>query len=727
MRRSALLLLLAGLAGATPALAFEGRIVNADGKPVAGAVISILGRPGEAVTDAEGRFQWQPDPSPPFEVLVIQADGTYMKPVTVVAIEPGTLTITVLPIVSEAITVSGSAPGIESTPGSGATTLSGREIAVRQPGNLVQALENVAGVSQVSEGQAAVPAVRGLARGRTLILIDGARVTSERRAGPSATYLDPAIVDGVDVARGPGSVAYGSDAFGGVILVRTRRVAPASPWGFQFTGTAGAGIPEGRVAVEVSKGLPEGGVLLAAHAREADDWDSPEGEVFNSGYSDYGFLARAEQVVGAGVLTAGWQSDFGRDIGRPRNNSQAVRFYYPYEDSHRFTAGYELHDLVGLKRLGFSGFLGSYDQRTDQDRFATATTGRRIERADVAANDFSLRGFGERLLGGSRLEFGVDVNGRFDLQAIDELIVYDLSGAIVSSLSSLSIEDAHRADTGVYATIDTALARSLLVAGGLRGDYVVTENTGGYFGDRSTSHGALSGFVALTAGSFGGVSATVQVARGFRDPTLSDRYYRGPTGRGFITGNPDLDPETSLQFDLALRYTAPRSRVAAFYYQYRIDDLIERYQTAPDFFFFRNRGRARIRGFEIEAQADLGLGFSLDVATQVAEGRALDDDTYLDDIAPISLTAILRKTFGTRAVAQMRAACFSDDDHPGPTERAVPGYTLLDLTGDVTLAKPLRLGINLRNLLNETYYASQDPRAVLASGRSASVTLVVKF
>ncbi len=59
--------------------------------------------------------------------------------------------------------------------------------------------------------------------------------------------------------------------------------------------------------------------------------------------------------------------------------------------------------------------------------------------------------------------------------------------------------------------------------------------------------------MALTAGSFGGFSTTVQIARGFRDPMLSDRYYRGPTGRGFITGNPDAKKLIRTQLDLALR------------------------------------------------------------------------------------------------------------------------------------------------------------------------------
>ncbi|MGH9204509.1 MAG: TonB-dependent receptor domain-containing protein, partial [Vicinamibacterales bacterium] len=250
---------------------------------------------------------------------------------------------------------------------------------------------------------------------------------------------------------------------------------------------------------------------------------------------------------------------------------------------------------------------------------------------------------------------------------------------------------------------------------------------GGFFGDRSTRNGDVAGFASLTAGSFRGLTTTFQVARGFRDPVLSDRYYRGPTGRGFITGNPDLGPETSLQFDAALRYTASRYRVAAFYYQYRINDLIERYSTATDFFFFRNRGRARVRGFEVEAQATLGANTTLEIATQVGEGRALDDHAYLDDISPINLTAVLRKQFTDRVFAQMRVAHFSDDNHFGPTERAVPGYTLLDLAGGVRVAKPLEVRIIGRNLLNQEYFASQDVRTVFAPGRSAAVAATVKF
>lgn len=726
--RTRALLLLAILAFPSAAFALKGRVVDQQGRPVGNATVSILGRPGEAITDADGRFEWQPDPPTPFEVLIIDKAGTYARPVLVERLGTGEeLIVTIAPLLTESVTVSGSAPSIEATPGAATTSISGRDVSVRQPANLMQAIENVAGVNQVSEGQAAVPAIRGLARGRTLILIDGARVSSERRVGASATFLDPSLIEGVDVARGPGSVAYGSDAFGGVISVRTRRVSPGSPWAAQFSGTLGAGVPERRGSIEISKGLPEGGFLIAAHSRQADDWEGPSATVFNSGFADHGFMVRAEHKAGAGVLSAGWQSDFGRDIERPRNNSRIVRFVYPTEDSHRFTTGYEAREVGGFQRLGVTGFVGSYAQVTDQDRFATATTGRTIERAGVSAKDFQVRGFGERLIGTSRLEIGLEVNGRVGLHALDDLIIHNLAGAVVSRRPNVSVDAAGRTDTGAYVSIDSAVAARLVLGAGVRADYVTTRNEGGYFGDRSTGNGAFSGFASATLGNFKGFSLTGQIARGFRDPVLSDRYYRGPTGRGFITGNPDLDPETSIQGDVALRYLAPRFRVAAFYYEYRIHDLIERYSTASDFFFFRNRGTARIRGFEIEGQADLGAGVSLELATQVAEGRALDDHAYLDDMSPVNLSAVLRKQFGARAFGQVRAAHFSDDDHFGPTERAVPGYTLLDAAGGVKVAKPLELRIQARNLLNQEYYASQDVRTVFAPGRSASLVATVKF
>ena len=696
------------------------------GLPVADAEVSVLGRPGHVLTDAEGRFVLVPTPRPPFDVLVVLPGGRHSRPIRVEALPPGALSLEVEWAVDESLTVTAeTAPGLEGSPASGLTLVSAPDLAGRAPSNLAQALENVAGASTVSEGQAAVPALRGLSAGRTLILLDGARVTTERRAGPSATYVDPVVLEAVEVARGPGAVGYGSDAFGGVIQMRTRRARPGTPLGGHFEGSLGAGTPQQRAALALTRGFERGGVLLAGHYRNFDDWTSPEGDVFNSGARDQGFLARFDHLVAGGLLSLGWQSDFGRDVERPRTNSRTVRFYYPTEDSHRLTLGWERGRTGTFSKVGVSGFLGRYALVTDQDRYATASQTRSIERADVSAGDFALRGYAQKPLGGARFEAGLDLNGRANLEALEIRVRYDEAGQIASRTEIVSIEDARRVDAGLYASVDVPVGRALSLSGGLRGDFVVTRNQGGYFGDQDTDNAALSGFGAASVGPLRGFSATVQVARGFRDPTLSDRYYRGPTGRGFITGNPGLDPETSLQLDLVLRYSSGPLRVVACAYEYRIEDLVERYQTEADFFFFRNRGEARIRGIEGEVQLRLPSRFSVELTAHSLLGEALDDGTGLDGIPPGTLTLRVRRDFG-RAWAWVRGAAYGDLDPPGPTEEKRTAFALLDAAAGVRLG-PAELSVLGRNLLDEAYLVSPDSRAVLAPGITGVVSLGVRF
>jgi hemoglobin/transferrin/lactoferrin receptor protein len=717
---------LIALAAVVATQAAEMRLVDkTTGKPVAGAEVSIVGQSGFVRSDDQGRFTLSPTVKPPFVLLIVLPGGRVAKPVHIEKID-GPMTVSVEAAVTEELTVSGVAPSIEATPGAGLTMLASRDVQLRAPANLMQAIENVPGVSQVSEGQAAVPAVRGLARGRTLILIDGSRVNSERRVGPSATFMDPSIVEGIDVARGPGSVAYGSDALGGVISVRTRRPVYT---GVEASGavTLGGGVPDRRAEGHFSKGFGTGGIVVAGHARDADDYDGPDGPVLNSGSGDAGFLVRGERRAGGGLFTASWQSDFGDDIERPRNNSNQVRFYYPYDDSHRFNISFERGGVIGLDQIQMSGFLGKQSQRTDQDRIPTETRPRDIVRADVDAKDFQARVSGDKLVDRVKLEFGADINGRFNLQARDEIVLYDLEGNIVAQEDTLSIESADRTDTGLFAQAESPIGWGMSAKGGVRVDFVNNENIGGYFGDRSIHNDAVSGFGALTAVPVSNLTLTVQLSRGFRDPTLSDRFFRGPTGRGFVTGNPDLLPETSVQVDAGARYATPRVRVAGYAYHYRIDNLIERYQTEPDFFFFRNRGRAQIRGVEFEAQAEAGRGIALEFAAQIARGRALDDDAPLDDISPDTVSVLVRKSFHARLMAFVRLAVYADDDRPGPSEIAAPGHTNLDLGATWTMSERFELRGSVRNTLNQEYYASPDPRFVLAPGINGFVTLAVKY
>lgn len=191
-------LLIACLA-ALPAFAtpFSARLVLSEGEPGAGYVVSVVGQPVSAVCDADGRFTLDPAPLVPFTLIAASPEGSLSAPIEIAAVPAdGSLLELVVPAAArDSLTVvAGIAPSLEVLPASAAVVVTKEEIDQRSPRKLFEVLESVAGASKLEGGPDGVPALRGLARGRTLILIDGARVTAERRAGPSAGFLDPSTL-----------------------------------------------------------------------------------------------------------------------------------------------------------------------------------------------------------------------------------------------------------------------------------------------------------------------------------------------------------------------------------------------------------------------------------------------------------------------------------------------------------------------------------------------------
>jgi len=87
-----------------------------------------------------------------------------------------------------------------------------------------------------------------------------------------------------------------------------------------------------------------------------------------------------------------------------------------------------------------------------------------------------LRADASRHWGQTKLAFGVDLNGRFDLQAEDVTIDFDTSGAQTEESSFTTIEDARRLDAGLYVSADWAATRVVSLGGGLRYDRVRSTN-----------------------------------------------------------------------------------------------------------------------------------------------------------------------------------------------------------------------------------------------------------
>ncbi len=724
--RRCFLTLLLVLSGAGPAVAVELRIVGIDGRSLSGARVMVIGSSGSYVADSHGRLVLDPDPSLPLVLYIARPDGVALKPVTIIEIPSGGVLEVKVEAAGETVTViSGVVPDLELPPATAATVLGRSDLEQRATTSLTQTIENLPGAGKSGSGHGMVPSLRGLPKHRTLVVLDEGRVTTERRAGPSASFLDPDSVEEVEVVRGPGSVAYGSDAFGGIIRARSRMPDPQAGPALRYGLLGGVGIPElGAMAEATTHGIG-GGWLFGGHWRKYDDYSSPEGTVANSGAELSGFRAAFQTSVKSGIIRAGWRSDLGSDIGKPAPDSDDERVFYSRDDSHRLNLGYESPGPGKWSRIAASVFWDDYSLILDKDRFATIDDPRQLKVSDTDANDYGLRLEAERPVGPVRLVLGLDVSGRYDLHAVNRTTIFDATGGEADSSSEVAIDNARRDDFGLFAAMNRDWKRWQFAAG-IRLDSIRTVNRGGYFGDISTTNFDFSGFLALTRDLGAGVEATLQVARGFRDPLLSDRYYRGITGRGFITGNPDLEAETSRQLDLAIRWRRDRLALAGYAYGYRIDNLIERYRVDGDY-YFRNRGAGEITGIEIEANWIFNPKMELQLGAYWIQGEVVDDGSPTDDVPPPGITAVFRGTPTDRWWWMVRGAAFTADDKPGPSELSRPGYAVLDAGFGWKLSRALELGLVGRNLFNRSYFGSADEDGVLAPGRSVQLSIRGSF
>ncbi len=712
----------------------EFTVLSAGGQPVSRARVSVLGRAGSFLADREGRFRLHPIPPVPFELAFADERGTWLGLVRVEQLTSAGSQTVQLPrkarTETEVLVRSGLAPTTLAPPAAAPTVFSRAQIDEQRPSQLADALAEIPGTGRLEEGRSVVPTIRGLARSRVLLLLDDARVTAERRAGTSAGYLDPFSLENIEVVRGPGTVAYGSDALGGLIHARTP-MPNLERTGGRFELAGGLGEKGGAAGIEANVALGAVAFLVQAHQRSFQDYEAPKGRIDNSSSRDRGLLFRGLLPFTGGRLMFGLQLDEARDMGKPALDSGVTRAYYPKENSSRLTLGADLDDVFGFPTLELRAFVGRYQLTTLRDRLPTSTVAGRLSGADVSANDFSLRVAGARPFLNGSLRVGLDVNGRYGLHATNTFVDYEPARGITQIQGETAVEAARRTNYGVFVETEQTLVKDVLSATlGLRGDQVENRNEAGFFGDRSRTSGAPSGFFAMTVTPAPGFSVTAQAARGFRDPLLSDRYFRGVSGRGFVVGNPNLSSEKSNQFDVAVRASVGPARLAAYAYLYRIQNLIERFRAGSDF-NFRNRGEEEIKGAELEGDVELLHGLRARLALGVTQGRIRDDGSYAADIPPRSATLSLDYQVSSGPWLRVRGAAYQRDSAPGPVEKTTPGYALLDVYTGYRLGEllpiPLEVRIAVRNIFDKSYPATSDELAVDAPGRSATLVLAGSF
>ena len=273
----------------------------------------------------------------------------------------------------------------------------------------------------------------------------------------------------------------------------------------------------------------------------------------------------------------------GRDIGKPNSDFPSNRVTLYPQETHLLLR-FSVTDDSGWS---FNAWAHPNNLTTETLRFGRSFTELRNEAFDLGAGWV-------RPLRAGKIEgrVGVDYFGRRSVFARER--VESLSNGSITETATL--DGAERDDVAAYASARWGWGPATLQAGA-RATWLQQKNAGQPTRDDT----AVTGFLGATVPLGGGVELVANAGTGFRFPQLAERFFTGTTPRGDVIGNPDLDPERSLNLDLGLRWYGKRLFISGQIFRMEVDDYIERFEI--------NRRRSgflttllsgTIDGFELE-------------------------------------------------------------------------------------------------------------------------------
>lgn len=552
----------------------------------------------------------------------------------------------------------------------------GREAIERsQAKSLTELLRGRAGINLSNQGGAGKLStlfVRGSESDHVLVLVDGVRIGSATSGLASFQDLPVAMIDRIEIVRGPRSSLYGSDAIGGVIQVFTRR--DKGPAQFRFHIGAGShGYREGGLGVGGSS--ERGWFGIDAGLQSTDGIDAcrgagapvfagcfVDGQTDRDGYENHSFSARGGVNIGdaltleAHALHASGHNEY--DGGFVDNSDivqQVVGAQLRWKASDRF----DLRVDVGSNKDESDNFLGAAPKGYFGSRRDSVSV-----QADIALADAQLL-----TLGADWLRDRIDSDNDFDEKRRTN------RAAFVQY-------------QGRFGSHDLQLA--------LRND----DNQ--QFGDETTGTAAWG----LSFADAWRVTASYGTA--FKAPTFNELYYP-------FFGNPALRPESSETFEAGVAWRGERTSVRLDAFSTDVDDLIA-YDAS--IFLPNNIQHARLRGAELRVDSML-FGWTVGASASWLDTEDRDTGNELARRASETARLELDRSFGKFRLGFTGVAEGRRYDDLANT-RELGGFATLDVRGEYAFATDWTLQARVANAFDRDYETASFYRQ---PGREFFVTL----
>jgi iron complex outermembrane receptor protein len=198
----------------------KGTVTDAETKePVPYASVYITSAGIETITDSIGAFSFDASLPLQFEVLI---RAQMYESLVINATNGSTLTIELEPSHQDLEDVIVSAPGggLGKESAFHIDRLDMSELNAIQSSTLGEAITNINGVQAITTGPGiSMPVIRGLSGLRVLTMVNGVRTENQQWSSHHGMAINELGVGAVEVIKGPSSLLYGNDAFGGVLFL----------------------------------------------------------------------------------------------------------------------------------------------------------------------------------------------------------------------------------------------------------------------------------------------------------------------------------------------------------------------------------------------------------------------------------------------------------------------------------------------------------------------------
>lgn len=586
------------------------------------------------------------------------------------------------------------------------------------------------------------PFVRGVTGNQTLILVDGIRLNNSTfRYGPNQylNTIDPYTINKIEVAKGTGSVQYGTDAIGGVINLIT-----TTP---RFSEEKAA--LNGRVIVKYMTGDMEKTVrgeaiysgkkfalLAGISKRNFGDiiGGDTTGRQSQSGYDEWSFDMKAKFLL---------QQNIQLTLANQFLQQQHVPVYHKLRlENFSLNEMDPQQRLLSYARLNVQGksalfteteFTVSFQQgiegRNSQKNGSTTLRKERDEIKTVGITADVSSVFNKIWTANSGIEIYTDKvsSAREDINAQTNMT--DGKRGLYpdnSTCSNYSIYSLHHLHFGKW-----------IIDAGLRFNTFDIRIKDSSLGNVSITPSALVGNGALMYAISKQQTVYASFSSGYRAPNIDDMGTLGIVDFRYEVPTGNLQPEKSQHTEVGYKFQSKKiSGTVAAYYMH-LSDLITRIKMDGDtingypVYKKENTEAAVIKGFEMELNWQLTKHFVFHSGIAYAYGQSLSKQEPLRRIPPFNgrMLGTYRnsKWFAAAefqfASKQNRLAQGDKDDNrigPGGTE----GWQIINLYGGYQFPS-VNINTGLQNLLNEDYRTHGS--GINGVGRSGWIAVTVKI